>query len=79
MIFDFNPWQLDVDIDLTKKLYKEIDYSTDKMANIEFIEKLSLEQQHFFNSLGVDLMKIDVDKTIYEIPEDEDTSVQKNI
>ena len=30
MIFDFNPWQLDVDIDLTKKLYKEVDYSTDK-------------------------------------------------
>lgn len=45
MIFDFNPWQLDVDIDLTKKLYKEVDYSTDK--------------------------------TIYEILEDEDTSVQK--
>ena len=22
MIFDFNPWQLDVDIDLTKQLYK---------------------------------------------------------
>ncbi len=24
-------------------------------------------------------MKVDVDKTIYEIPEDEDTSVQKKI
>ena len=30
MIFDFNPWQLNVDIDLTKQLYKEVDYSTDK-------------------------------------------------
>ncbi len=77
MIFDFNPWELDVDIDLTKKLYKEVDYSTDKTANMEFIEKLSLEQQHFFSSLGIDLMKVDVDKTIYEIPEDEDTSAQK--
>ena len=34
MIFDFNPWQLDVDIDLTKQLYKEVDYSTDKTANV---------------------------------------------
>lgn len=77
MIFDFNPWQLDVDIDLTKKLYKEVDYSTDKTANMEFIEKLSLEQQHFFNSLGIDLMKVDVDKTIYEIPEDEKMPASK--
>ena len=37
MIFDFNPWQLNVDIDLTKQLYKEVDYSTDKTANMEFI------------------------------------------
>ena len=74
MIFNFNPWQLDVDIDLTKQLYKEVDYSSDKTANTEFIESLSLEQQQFFNSLGVDLTKIDVDKTVYEIPEDEETS-----
>lgn len=47
MIFDFNPWQLNVDIDLTKQLYKEVDYSTDKTANMEFIENLSLEQQQF--------------------------------
>ena len=77
MIFDFNPWQLDVDIDLTKQLYKEVDYSTDKTANMEFIENLSLEQQQFFNSLGVDLTKIDVDKTIYDIPKDEETPASK--
>ena len=41
MIFDFNPWQLDVDIDLTKQLYKEVDYSTDKTANMEFIESFT--------------------------------------
>ena len=77
MIFDFNPWQLNVDIDLTKQLYKEVDYSTDKTANMEFIENLSLEQQQFFNSLGVDLTKIDVDKTIYDIPKDEETPASK--
>ena len=48
MIFDFNPWQLDVDVELTKQLYKEVDYSTDKTANIEFIESLSSEQKMFF-------------------------------
>ena len=24
MIFDFEPWQLDIDIDLTKQLYKVV-------------------------------------------------------
>ena len=77
MIFDFNPWQLDVDIDLTKQLYKEADYSTNKTSNLEFIKSLSSEQQMFFNSLGVDLSKVEVDKTIYEIPEDEKMPTSK--
>ena len=77
MIFNFDPWQLDIDVDLTKQLYQEGDYSTDKTANIEFIESLSSEQQLFFYSLGVDLDKIGVDKTIYEIPEDDEISVSK--
>lgn len=77
MIFDFNPWQLDVDVELTKQLYKEVDYSTDKTANIEFIESLSSEQKMFFTSLGVDLTKVDVDKTVYEMPEDEEKSSSK--
>lgn len=77
MLFNFNPWQLDVDVDLTKQLYKEIDYSTDKTVNTEFIEKLSSEQQLFFYSLGVDLTKVDIDKTIYDIPEDEETPVSR--
>lgn len=77
MIFDFKPWQLDVDVDLTKQLYKESDYSTDKTANLEFIKSLSSEQLMFFDSFGVDLTKADVDKTIYEIPEDKETPVSK--
>lgn len=77
MIFDFNPWQLDVDVDLTKQLYKEADYSTNKTSNLEFIKSLSSEQQMFFNSLGVDLSKVEVNKTIYEIPEDEKTPASK--
>ena len=77
MIFNFNPWQLDVDVDSTKQLYKDADYSIDKMANAEFIDSLSSEQQLFFNSLGVDLTKVEIDKTIYDIPEDEETSASK--
>lgn len=77
MIFNFDPWQLDIDVNLTKQLYQEADYSTDKTANIEFIESLSSEQQLFFYSLGVDLDKIEIDKMIYEILEDEETSVSK--
>lgn len=38
MFFNFNLWQLDIDVDLTKQLYKDSDYSTDKMANTEFID-----------------------------------------
>lgn len=33
----------------------------------------------FFYSLGVDLTKVEVDKTIYEIPEDEKLRPQKYI
>lgn len=73
MIFDFEPWQLDIDVNLTKQLYEEVDYSIDKAANIEFIESLSSKQQDFFNSLGIDLTKIEVDKYIYDIPSDEET------
>lgn len=77
MIFDFNPWQIDVDIELTKQLYKEVDYSIDKTTNVEFIESLSSEQKQFFYSLGVDLAKVEIDKTIYEIPEDEEMPASK--
>lgn len=77
MIFNFHPWQLDVNVESTKQFYAENDDSIDKVANTEFIDKLSLEQQQFFDSLGVDLMKVEIDKTIYEIPDDEEISVQK--
>ena len=50
---------------------------TNKTSNLEFIKSLSSEQQMFFNSLGVDLSKVEVDKTIYEIPEDEKMPASK--
>ena len=77
MFFDFSPWQLDVEVDLTKQLYKEADYSTDKAANTKFMESLSSEQRLFFDSLGIDLTKAEVDETIYDIPEDEELPAHK--
>ena len=51
MIFDFNPWQLDVDVDLTKQLYKEADYSTNKTSNLSFILSVPLPFRIYFYSL----------------------------
>lgn len=70
MIFHFHPWQLEIDVESTKQFYQETDYSMDKASNTEFIRSLSSEQQQFFHSLGVDLMKAEIDKTIYDIPKD---------
>lgn len=77
MFFEFDPWQLDIDIELTKQFYKDNDYSIDKAANMEFIEQLSAQQLDFFHSFGVDLTKVEVDKTIYDLPKDEETPASK--
>lgn len=77
MIFDFNPWKLDIDVEATKKFYIETDYALDKDVNLEFIDSLTKEQRAFFDSLGIDLMNIEVDKEIYDIPEDDEISEQK--
>lgn len=70
MIFNFNPWQLDVDIESTKLFYKSNDYSEDKNLNKDFSESLTKEQKEFFNSLGIDLAKIEINEALYDIPED---------
>lgn len=77
MIYEFLPWKLDVDAEATKLFYETNDCSKDKSVNEEFIESLTEEQKNSFNSLGVNLFKIEVDKTIYDIPEDEDTPASK--
>lgn len=77
MIFEFKPWKLDIDIDLTKQIYNDNDYSIDKNINKEFIENLSNEQLAFFKLLGIDLNKIDVDKKVYDISEDEEALSKK--
>lgn len=70
MLFEFMPWQLDVDIESTKLFYESNDYSKDKALNQDFIDSLTKEQKYFFDSLGVDLLKIEIDEAVYDIPED---------
>ena len=40
MLFEFMPWQLDVDIESTKLFYESNDYSKDKALNQDFIDSL---------------------------------------
>ncbi|MFR5684201.1 MAG: hypothetical protein ACLUD1_09170 [Clostridia bacterium] len=68
MLFEFMPWQLDVDIESTKLFYESNDYSKDKALNQDFIDSLTKEQKYFFDSLGVDLLKIEIDEAVYDIP-----------
>lgn len=73
MFFEFYPWQLDVDIEATKQLYIENNYAIDKAVNIAFMERLTPNQRNFFDALGVDLKRIEMDHVVYDIPEDEET------
>lgn len=72
MFFEFYPWQLDVDVEATKELYAEHNYSIDQAVNIAFMESLTPKQRQFFDSLGVDLTKIEIDHVVYDIPADEE-------
>lgn len=71
------PWELELDIDATKVLYETNNYATDQRANDEFISKLSAEQKEFFESLGVSLEKIKVEKKTYDIPADGEMAALK--
>lgn len=70
MIFEFLPWQIDIDIESTKVFYDTNDNSKNKVFNTEFVEGLTDEQKQFFYSIGVDLSKIEVDQVIYNLPEE---------
>lgn len=77
MIFNFHPWTLDIDVEATKQLYSENDYSTDPAANAKLTKQLSEKQKRFFSSIGVNPMKIKADETIYDIPADNETAGRK--
>ena len=77
MLFDFYPWEIDSDIEDTKKLYLEKDHSLDKSINQKFKSSLTPKQKDFFNSLGVDLDKIYISECVYDIPEDVHQKAEK--
>lgn len=77
MFFECLPWQLDVDVESTKLLYKANDYSKNGDLNTEFMESLTLEQKNFFDALGVDLSKIEIDQVLYDIPEEKEMPALK--
>ncbi len=70
MVFDFYPWMLDIDVEATKRLYLENDYSIDDAANTKYMKRLSEKQKDFFVSVGVDPAKIRVEEMAYNIPDD---------
>ena len=66
MVVEFFPWKMDVEIEKTKKLYQENDYSINKEWNEYFTSSLKSFQKDFFDGLGVDLMKIEIEKHDFE-------------
>ena len=66
MIFEFFPWRIDVNIEDTKQLYRENDYALNKTWNRDFISKLNTSQQEFFDTLGIDLMNVEIERHDFE-------------
>ena len=71
MIFQFDPWKLDIDVEATRKLYSENDYALDREINMRFAEWYPAELKSLFESVGVDPHKLCAEEKIHEIPEDE--------
>lgn len=66
MVCEYLPWIIDVNITGTKKLYHENDYSLDKNWNKDFIDKLNVSQHDFFDKLGIDLTKVEIERHDFE-------------
>lgn len=62
MVFDFYPWKIEVDIEKTRKFYQENDFSSNMEWNNKFAALLNPVQKDFFNNLGIDFMKIEIEK-----------------
>ena len=76
MIFDFYPWTLDIDVEATKKLYVQNDFAEDRMVNEKFVNAFTKEQKAFFDSVGVDPMRVRAEEKVHDIPEDGEVYVR---
>ena len=72
MIVNFYPWEIDVDIEATKRFYEENDCSEDKMVNQWFYAAMTQKQKDFFASLGVEIDKVKAAERVHEIPDEEE-------
>ena len=70
MIFDFDPWKLDIDVDATREQYRNNECNRNIDLTNKVIQLLSEEQKNFFTSLSVDLSKVDIKEYIYDFPEE---------
>lgn len=48
MIFRFDPWKLDIDVEATRKLYSQNDYALDREINMRFAEWYPEELKSLF-------------------------------
>lgn len=70
MIFDFEPWKLDIDVDATREQYRNKECNRNINLTNKVIQLLSKDQKDFFTSLSVDISKADMKENIYDFPEE---------
>ncbi|MBA4700299.1 MAG: hypothetical protein H2212_12775 [Ruminococcus sp.] len=70
MVFDFEPWKLDIDIDSTKELYRNNECNRNINLTNKVMQLLSEEQRYFFKSLSIDISKVDIKENIYDFSEE---------
>lgn len=72
MIFEFDPWKLDIDVKATEALYAQNDFATDKSVNETFVNAFTKEQKAFFRSVGVNPMRARAEEKIHDIPDEDE-------
>ena len=70
MIFDFYPWTLDIDVEATKKLYMQNNFAENRTVNERFVNAFEKEHKLFFDSVGVDPMRVRAEEKVHDIPDD---------
>ena len=70
MKFNFYPWTLDVDVEATKELYAQNDFAEDRTVNERFVNSFTKEQKAFFDSVGVDPMRVRAEEKVHDIPDE---------
>ena len=72
MNFEFNPWKLDIDVDGTRNLYKDNDYSINKQWNKLLIDLLGDFEKDILEKAGIDLDRVPVKKIVWKLTEEDD-------